>query len=33
MNAGAYGGQIADVVERATVITKDGAVLEIREKR
>ncbi len=29
MNAGAYGGQIADVVERATVITKDGAVLEI----
>ncbi|NMI03684.1 UDP-N-acetylmuramate dehydrogenase [Paenibacillus sp. SZ31] len=29
MNAGAYGGQIADVVERATVITKDGTVLEI----
>ncbi|OMF02008.1 UDP-N-acetylmuramate dehydrogenase [Paenibacillus sp. FSL K6-1122] len=29
MNAGAYGGQIADVVERATVITKDGAVLKI----
>ncbi|MCW3789992.1 UDP-N-acetylmuramate dehydrogenase [Paenibacillus sp. LS1] len=29
MNAGAYGGQIADVVERATVITKDGKVLEI----
>ncbi|MEO2259169.1 UDP-N-acetylmuramate dehydrogenase [Paenibacillus amylolyticus] len=32
MNAGAYGGQIADVVERATVITKDGAVLEIRRE-
>ena len=29
MNAGAYGGQIEDVVERATVITKDGTVLEI----
>ncbi|WP_458126801.1 UDP-N-acetylmuramate dehydrogenase [Paenibacillus sp. Z3-2] len=29
MNAGAYGGQIADVVKRATVINKDGAVVEI----
>jgi UDP-N-acetylmuramate dehydrogenase len=29
MNAGAYGGQIADVVKRATVINKDGVVVEI----
>ncbi|WP_336760032.1 UDP-N-acetylmuramate dehydrogenase [Paenibacillus sp. USHLN196] len=29
MNAGAYGGQVADVVKRATVINKDGAVVEI----
>ncbi|PQP81364.1 UDP-N-acetylenolpyruvoylglucosamine reductase [Paenibacillus sp. PCH8] len=32
MNAGAYGGQIADVVERATVITKDGKVAEIQRE-
>ncbi|WP_440119399.1 UDP-N-acetylmuramate dehydrogenase [Paenibacillus sp. QZ-Y1] len=29
MNAGAYGGQMAEVVERASVITKDGEVLDI----
>lgn len=29
MNAGAYGGQMAEVVERASVITKDGEVLNI----
>jgi len=31
MNAGAYGGQIADVVERASVITKGGEMLEIHQ--
>lgn len=29
MNAGAYGGQMAEVVERASVITKNGEVLDI----
>lgn len=29
MNAGAYGGQIADVIEKATVITREGNVVVI----
>ncbi|WP_427050718.1 UDP-N-acetylmuramate dehydrogenase [Paenibacillus sp. TC-CSREp1] len=29
MNAGAYGGQIADVIEQATVITREGNVVVI----
>lgn len=29
MNAGAYGGQMAAIVERASVMTKDGEVLDI----
>ena len=29
MNAGAYGGQIADVIEKATVITREGKVVVI----
>ncbi|MFK4439464.1 UDP-N-acetylmuramate dehydrogenase [Paenibacillus sp. RC73] len=29
MNAGAYGGQIADVVQSASVITKDGEIMNI----
>lgn len=32
MNAGAYGGQIADVLERATVITQSGEVLVIEKE-
>src|SRR5699024_3008316 len=29
MNAGAYGGEIKDILEKATVITKEGALLSL----
>lgn len=33
MNAGAYGGQIADVIESVTVLTSAGAMLELNKEQ